>query len=542
MARPVSAGIYTRVSVEDRRQREQGILRSESGSVENQRKLLTDYAQKQGWHIEKIYCDDGWSGSNCDRPAFQEMMDDVRSRRINLILIKDMSRFGRNYIEVGKYTDYMLPMFGCRLVAMADNIDTGQTENDMMPFYSLLNDQYLKDLSNKIKAAHRSMALEGKRVSGRPPYGYRVDPGDKHNFLIDDYASVVVKRIFEMRMQNTSYGKIAGILNTEGILSPLLYEYQHNGREWPRKSRSVWGHSSVKAILENPAYIGCREQLRYGSVSYRFQKAVKMPEETWVRVENAHEPIIDKDTWSTVQEINQRAGLRQKNAHPPSPSLFRGLLRCADCGGTMTPTNIRHTYTNGTETVYRTYECARYSTSGRTCCSTHRIKQDVLKQLVLEDIQTHARKIALDKGKMRSDLVHRLNGVDSAFDTAAQIKQIDARLNELDKKEMQLYEDKVAGTITADTLTMLLRECERERCTRQEEQRRLRENQAGQEKSTQDISEWMDKIERYGDVDDIDRNLLEELVEHIEVGAPDKDESGIVMRDIRVFYRHVGEV
>ena len=232
--------------------------------------------------------DDGYSGSNSERPQFLQMIEDVKAKKINLLLVKDLSRFGRNYIDVGMYTDYLLPAYGCRLVALQDNIDTGREDNEMLPFRSLLNDRYLKDLSDKIKASHYAMAREGKRVAGRPPYGYRIDPADKHNFTVDEYAAGIVKRIFDMRLQNTAYGKIAGMLNAEGILSPREYDYFVSGREWPYKNHSIWLVKAVKDILRNESYLGHRVQLRQGTVSYRLQKQVKKPEDKWVRADNVH--------------------------------------------------------------------------------------------------------------------------------------------------------------------------------------------------------------------------------------------------------------
>lgn len=537
---PYSVGIYARVSVEDSRNSARvGSRHDESVSVENQRELLTNHALQMGWHIERVYTDDGYSGSTCDRPAFSEMIDDVKAKKINLVLVKDLSRFGRNYIEVGMYTDYLLPICGCRLVALSDNIDTGRDDNEMMPFRSLLNDHYLKDLSNKIKASHHAMAREGKRVAGRPPYGYRADPSDKHKFLIDDYPASVVRRIYEMRLQNHAYGKIAGILNSEGVLSPREYEYHVSGKEWPYKTRSVWLVKAIKDILKNESYLGHRVQLRQGTMSYRLPKIVKRPEDQWIRTENTHEPIVDLDTWNAVQAVNEKVRAEYKGGEP-IPALFQGILRCADCGGLFSIIRSTCRYESGKTWSATYYQCTRYARSGYSSCSNHIIREEILKQILLDDIQKQARRVSIDRDKAAAEIMSRLSVADESY-TAERIKRLNARLKELGQKQARLYEDKVSGIISPQTFTLLTQESETEREAAEVERSRLAEEQAESEKSTRGITEWMERITEYSGIHDVDRDLLEALVEHIEIGKPDK-ENDVTTQSVKIFYRHIGEL
>jgi DNA invertase Pin-like site-specific DNA recombinase len=295
-AASIRVGVYARLSIDDfqnRNKKKGNTIPEESMSVTNQCENLMKYAAEMGWHVEKVYPDDGYSGSTFDRPGFNEMIDDVCTGIINLILVKDLSRFGRDYIEVMRYIEGIFPMHKCRFVALADSVDTANDYDHMLHIRNLLNDYYLKDLSKKIKSVHRTMALAGKRVAGRPPYGYRADPENIHKYNIDDYAANVIKRIYEMRKDGYGYARIAGVLNSEGILSPREYEYHVNGKPYPHPLRSVWLTKSVKTILRNESYIGHRIQLRSGTVSYKLPQIKQKPADEWIRVENVHDPIID---------------------------------------------------------------------------------------------------------------------------------------------------------------------------------------------------------------------------------------------------------
>lgn len=390
MERRCNAVIYTRVSVAK--------SRDESMSVANQRELLLTHASAMGWRVDKVYTDDGWSGSDFRRPAFIEMIDYVKRERPDIILVKDLSRFGRDFIGVGRYTDYILPELGCKLVALHDS--SGAADDDvMLALKSIFNDFYLMDVSKKIRASKRSMALEGKWITGRLPYGYRADPADKHKFIVDEYAAGIVRKIFEMRLQGHGYAKIAGTLNSEGILSPREYEYHIKGKEYPYDIRSVWYAKAVKDIMRNEAYLGHRVQMRQGVVSYKNHKIVQKPEEEWIRVENAHAPLIDHTTRNAARGINEKVKVAY-NGKKPTPTLFNGILRCADCGSTFNVLKTTHRYPSGVTWSANYYKCARYALSGRTACTAHNISENALKQILRADIQKYAALISTDRDKV----------------------------------------------------------------------------------------------------------------------------------------------
>jgi DNA invertase Pin-like site-specific DNA recombinase len=538
-----NAGIYTRLSVDDTRNRRKknSSASNESMSVANQREVLSRHAVKMGWHEKRVYMDDGWSGSNFDRPGFKEMIEDVKNGTINLILVKDLSRFGRNYIEVGRYTDFILPSLGCRFVALDDGIDTQFDDNEILPFRSIVNDYYLKDMSNKIKAAHKTMAYEGKRVSGRPPYGYLSDPDDYHRFIIDEYAAGVIRRIYSLRLDGISYGRIAGALNADGILSPRAYEYQAFGKPYPYKGVPIWLTKIVKSILTSETYIGNKVQCKSVTLSYRSTKVVQKPPEEWVRVENVHEPIIDAGTWHTVQEINKEAA-KKSSGKPKISSLFRGMLRCADCGGVLTySSGAPYKLKSGEVKVYANYQCVRHAQTGNQYCSSHHIKESALKQIILADIQKHANSVMLDKGRIAAELKKslRLDDAEKRNSNAADLKRAGKRLRELEQKESRLYEDKVSGVISAQIFDTLIQAHVSEVEALKIEQIRLLEQQTEYEGGESNIANWLEMINKHGEVRDVDRELLESLIDKIEIGRIVVCNEG-KQQNVTIYYKHIG--
>lgn len=332
-----SVGIYMRLSKDDERA-------GESLSIENQRAILTEYVSQQGWTVYNEYVDDGISGVTFERPALQRMLDDAKAGRINLIICKDLSRFGRNYIMVGQYTDYIFPMYGIRFIALNDNVDTANSQSagmDMMPIMNIFNEWHCANTSQKIKAVFASNAKAGKYKSCIPSYGYVKADDEKHTPIIDPESAAVVKRIFELRAKGIGMQRIAKILNEENVLSPYDYYCKRVGKFNARRSVThLWGKDAVRRILYNPIYIGTLAQQRYTSVSYKNHKTVFKDEEDWVVIENNHEPIISQELWDKVREydVSVSRGKSDKNG---VVSPFSGLLYCADCGFKMKKTQLK---------------------------------------------------------------------------------------------------------------------------------------------------------------------------------------------------------
>ncbi|WP_373264097.1 recombinase family protein [Hungatella hathewayi] len=331
-----SVGIYVRLSKDNERA-------GESVSIENQKLMLTKHCEEQGWTNYSVYCDDGYSGTNFDRPGVTQLIEDAKDGKIDLILCKDLSRFGRNYIQLGQFTDYLFPMIGVRFIALNDGVDTINSDNDIMPFRNLLNEFQSKDTSKKIKAVKQTHAKLGNYLGCYVPYGYKTHPDDKHKFVVDKVAAAVVKKMFAYRRHGDGFRKIARHLNEEHILPPRDYYYQQNGQVDKGCRNHCWNDVTVKKMLRNEVYLGHMVQNKRGTLSYKNKKQVDKPKNEWIKVENTHEAIIDIDTWNACTEIDAR-NCKLRPTKESEISLFGGLLKCMDCGFKMRYSQETHTY------------------------------------------------------------------------------------------------------------------------------------------------------------------------------------------------------
>lgn len=345
MVKQWRVGIYARLSRDDERQ-------GESVSIENQKRMLRRYCDQQNWEVVETYADDGWSGTDFRRPAFLRMMEAVRDQEINLVLVKDLSRLGRDYIEVGKYTDYIFPYYHCRFIALNDGVDTLRQDDDIaMIFKNVINDIYARDTSKKIRAVRRANAECGKFMGYKAPYGYQKDPQDKHHLVIDPEAAKVVQDIFDLRQQGNSVQLISERLNEKGVLTPKDYADQ--------KRRSCWCRESVRAILKNEAYIGNLVQLKQGHISYKDRRQRLRPPEAWVRVEGTHEPLIRREVWEAVRALDKKGCRVVKTADPLSSFLF-----CACCERPLRR-RVDRKFRSGAWREYTYYYCREHGSISR---------------------------------------------------------------------------------------------------------------------------------------------------------------------------------
>ena len=384
MEQDYRVGIYARLSRDDERQ-------GESVSIENQKLMLLDYCARQGWEIKEIFVDDGWSGTNFERPGFQKLMEAVRRKEVNLILVKDLSRLGRDYIEVGKYTDCVFPYYGCRFVALNDGVDTlRQNDEISMIFKNVINDIYARDTSKKIRAVRRANAESGKYMGYKAPYGYRKSPEDKHRLVVDPEAAEVVRRIFSLRLAGESPRSIAGELSLEGILPPGAYGKRDKGEAVC--SIRPWSRETVRSILKNEVYIGNLVQLRQGSISYKDRRQRKKPPETWARVEGTHEPIVDRETWAAVQSLEKADAAPGRSAAP-----FSGLVYCMDCGRPMKRI-VNQKQRKGGKRTYIYYVCREHRGEGASHC--------IPEQALLAAVESACGK-ALSKAEAPPEIIKR---------------------------------------------------------------------------------------------------------------------------------------
>ena len=532
-----NVGIYCRLSNDDERD-------GESVSIENQKLLLQNYVRQRGWNEIDTYVDDGYSGTNFDRPGVKRLIEDAKTKRINVILVKDLSRFGRNYIEFGQYTDYLFPSLGCRFIALNNGIDTESTNGstDVMCFLNLFNEFYSRDTSKKVKAVKKACAENGKFMGTYPAYGYRRDPADKHHLMIDEDTAPIVRRIFEMRAAGAGFHAIAVALNEEGIPSPGVLYYQRKGQSDPRCVNHKWADQTVKRIVRNEVYIGNMVQGKTGTMSYKSRKLVGKPEEEWIRVEGTHSPIISQELWDTVVSIDQKK-VRKSPAVDGYKSIFTGLVYCADCGFKMRNQVEKFTYKDGRAGRYSSFICGTYSRSGKGACTVHTIYEKVLTQLVLEDIREKARFAKHDPERLVQQIMRmkdkeagsRLSSYEQELKTSV------ARLSELERLMQNLYEDKCTGTIPQTVFQTLMQKYEAERAEKVGAIPELKRKVENYLENQADASRWLAIIRQYTELTELDESILFELVDRIEVGETKKI-NGQRICDIRVYYRYVGNV
>ena len=532
-----NVGIYCRLSNDDERD-------GESVSIENQKLLLQSYVRQMGWNEVDVYIDDGYTGTNFNRPGVQRLIEDAKAKRINLILVKDLSRFGRNYIEIGQYTDYLFPSIGCRFVALNNGVDTESNNGstDVMCFLNLFNEFYSRDTSKKVKAVKRACAENGKFMGTYPAYGYKRDNEDKHHLVIDEDTAPIVRRIFSMRATGMGFTGIAAQLNEEGIPSPGMLYYQRRGKADPRRVNHKWAGETVKHLIRNEVYIGNMVQGKTGTVSYKNKKLISKPEDEWIRVEGTHEPIISLDVWDTVQGIDQKR-VRKNAASDGIRSVFTGLVYCAECGFKMRNHTEKFTYKDGSPGRYSSFICGNYARSGKSACTIHTIYENVLEQIVLEDIREKARFAAHDPEMLAQHILRLKDKEAQSHRTSCEqeLKAVKTRLDELERLMQSLYEDKYSGTVPQSVFQTLMRKYETERVEKAAALPELELKLKAHMENRQDAGRWTEIIRQYTEITKLDESMLFALVDRIEVGEAQKVR-GVRVRDVKVYYRYVGNV
>lgn len=532
-----NVGIYCRLSNDDERD-------GESVSIENQKLLLQRYVRERGWNEIDIYIDDGYSGTNFQRPGVQRLIADAKAGRINVILVKDLSRFGRNYIEFGQYTDYLFPSIGCRFIALNNGIDTMRNDGstDVMCFLNLFNEFYSRDTSKKVRAVRKACAESGKFMGPHPSFGYKRDPGNKHHLIIDEDTAPVVKRIFTMRASGMTYRAIAAALNEEGVQSPGAYYYQQEERNDPRRVNHLWSNTTIKQMIHNEVYIGNLVQGRSGTLSYKSRKHIVKAEDDWIRVEGTHEPLVSREIWDTVVSIDEKK-VRKSPAVKTEGSIFSGLLFCADCGWKMRYHSDRRQYTDGRKVLIKSFLCGNYARSGRTACTIHSINETALTEIVLQDIREKARYAEHDQDLLISQIV-QMKEQEKHSRVASyeqELKTTVARVRELEKLMQNLYEDKYTGVIPQPVFQTLMNKYEVERAHKAASLPELEKKVRTQLEAHHDASHWAALIRRYTEITELDETILFALVDRIEIGETKKVGSMRVC-DVKVFYRYVGNV
>ncbi|MDE6441637.1 MAG: recombinase family protein [Clostridia bacterium] len=514
-------GIYMRLSRDDEKA-------GESMSIEHQRIILQKYVKEHGGAVIDEYVDDGWSGTNFDRPAVKRLLEDAKAGVINTIVVKDLSRFGRNYIQVGQYIDYIFPAYGIRFIAINDNVDTADrcsTAIDMMPIMNVFNEWHAANTSKKIRAVLEASQRSGKYTNWNYPYGYRAGNDENRTAVIDQTAASVVRRIFDLRLQGNSIRAIAKILTDEGIPNPATYFTKLNGQKSEKRCSPYWVPKTVMWILTNPTYLGTTIQHRTTSVSYKNHKVVNIPENERIIKQNAHEAIISRDIWDRVQSINSSARGRVDKGN--NVHALSGLLVCPDCGKKL---KFKST-SNGKGY----FVCRTYADIGKRYCSSHSITEKALEQVILLDIRSMLNYATVDERKVKEQFIReqaKHGGKDRRSDEI-QIKTLKHRLVGLDKLIQSAFEEKVLGNLPEGVCIDLLQKYQAEKATVQSSISEIEKRLAQTGNTDEGAEEYVQRIKRYFWCENLTREMCLQLIDFITVG--EKSTQG--GRDIHVYYK-----
>ena len=524
--------LYPRLSHEDE-------LQGESNSISNQKRILETYAKQNGFSNLRWYTDDGYSGANFQRPGFQAMLADIEAGKVGTVIVKDMSRLGRNYLQVGMYTEMIFPQKGVRFIAINDGVDSAQGENDFAPLRNIFNEWLVRDTSKKIKAVKRSKGMSGKPITSKPVYGYLMD--EDENFIIDEEAAPVVRQIYSLCLAGNGPTKIARMLTEQQIPTPGTLEYRRTGstRRYHPGYECKWAINTVVHILENREYTGCLVNFKTEKPSYKLKHSIENPPEKQAVFENHHEPIIDRETWERVQELRKQ---RKRPNRYDEVGLFSGILFCADCGSVM--------YQQRYQTDKRKqdcYICGSYKK--RTAdCTAHFIRTDLLTAGVLSNLRKVTSYAAKHEARFMKLLIEQNEDGDRRRN-AAKKKELEAaekRIAELSAIFKRLYEDSVTGRISDERFTELSADYEAEQKELKERAARLREELSKAQEATANAEKFMNVVRRHTTIEELTPTLLREFVEkivvHESVALDGKRRGKLRRQEIEIYYSFVGKV
>ena len=513
----------------------------DSVSIETQRTILQQYAREQGLHVVGEYVDDGWSGTNFERPSFQRMMDDVEAGKVNCIVTKDLSRFGREHVMMDYYLEFLFPEKRVRYIAVAENEDTEKGLSDFVPFKNLFNEWFAKDTSRKVKTAFKAKFAAGQRISAYAPLGYKKHPEIKNKLIIDEETRWIVEKIFDLAIHGKGAASITRILIAEKVPTPGFINFQRDGTfaniyaGAPEEKGYAWTIAQVKSILKEETYIGHSVHNKQTNISFKNKKKVRKPKEEWYRVENTHEAIISEDVFRQVQEQICNRRRRQKNG---TTQIFSGLVKCADCGW-----SLAYGMNSQNKNPYAHYHCSKYG-QGLHQCSMHYIRYDVLYAYVLSRLQYWSVLAQQDGDKLLKRL---LNASDKERNTArkrqtAELKKAEKRKAEVDTLFAKMYEDWSAGRITEYNFNMLSEKYQGEQRELDAKIERLHEAMEAAAQTAVDAEKWIGLMKQYVNPTELTAELLNTLIEKILVHEAVKSEDGSREQEVEIFYRFIGKI
>ncbi len=527
-----TAAIYCRLSQDD------GSV-GESGSIQTQRTLLTQYCEEHGITIGGYYCDDGWSGTNFERPDFKRMLDDIEAGKINMVVVKDLSRFGREYAQMGMYIEHYFEQKGVRFLSVAENIDSANgLDNLVLPFTNVINSFYARQSSSKTKAAFQARARAGMFIGSRAPFGYIKDPNDNHHLIVDPPAADVVRDIFRMFADGVGYVRMAKILRERGVLNPQAYFNQNNPDYFKSdywRQPHDWHPTSIRVILNNPVYLGKTVFGRTKTKGFFDKSRVHTDEEDWIVVDDTHEALITQELWDTVHQM-MAARRRENGKGEVQP--FIGLVKCAGCGSAL---NVSYDKRKG---KYTSFSCWVYKNYGKQRCTSHAISYNALSQLVLEDIRRNAIVAKKYTAKYMEMLVAAKEEKKKA-DTdrlKRELKAADKRIDELSKILTRIYEDVALERISEERYQAMAPGYEREQALLKAKRDELSREIESSEEVYENIERFLPVIWKYTDIEKLDARILNELIDRIVVHEKELGPDGLKHQRVDIHYKFIGYV
>ena len=524
-----TAALYCRLSRDDN-------MDSESNSIQNQRKILQKAARDKGYTDTIFFVDDGITGTTMKRPGFQKMLTAIEAGYISAVFVKDLSRLGRNYIEVGKLTEEFFPLHDIRLVAVSDGVDSDEGEDDFTPFKNIMNEYYAKDISKKRRIVNKMKGNAGVPLSP-PPYGYIKNPDDPRFWVVEPEAAEVVRRIYRMALEGYGLAETAAQLAADGVVNPTYYWRSRGTSRGGSKSTvepTKWGHTTVKKILTLQEYCGDVINFKSYSKSYKMKKRIENPEENRAIFLNVHEAIIDRQTWEKVQAL-QKGTRRKKPTVTQEPSVFSGLLKCPECGG-----NLNFHFNQNNHDI-KFFSCQNHNSGYRKCSKTHYIRLDFLEQVVLYEVK----RLACFASEYENDFIKAMIGRSAKVAENGRIRKqreldaLTARDRELDMLFERLYEDNVAGKIDDARFAKMSKRYEQEQGENAKKIKALRLELKKDESKRMDIDDFLETVRRYTDATTITKRMVAELIDHIEVYHAEKQD-GVTNQRVVIYYNCIG--
>lgn len=524
-----TAALYCRLSRDDN-------MDNESNSISNQKKILQKAAKDKGYTDTIFFVDDGITGTTMKRPGFQKMIAAIEAGYISAVFVKDLSRLGRNYIEVGKLTEEFFPLHDVRLVAVSDGVDSDEGDDDFTPFKNIMNEYYAKDISKKRRIVNKMKGNAGIPLSP-PPYGYIKNPDDPRFWVVDPVAADVVRRIYRMALEGYGLAETAAALGADGIVNPTYYWRSKGTSRGGSKSTlepTKWGHTTIKKILTTQEYCGDVINFKSYSKSYKMKRRIENPEENRAIFLNVHEAIIDRPTWEKVQAL--KAGTRRKRPTvTQEPSAFSGVMKCPECGG-----NLNFHFNQNNHDI-KFFSCQNHNSGLRKCSSTHYIRLDFLEQVVLYEVH----RLACFANEYENDFIKAMVGRSAKVAENERVRkkrELDgllARDRELDTLFERLYEDNVSGKIDDARFAKMAKRYEQEQGENAGRIKALRLEVKKLEEKRMDVDDFLETVRHYTNAAKITKRMVAELIDHIEV-YPAVKEDGVTNQRVTIHYNCIG--